>query len=191
MGRNAKNQIAYREVSWPAYESYRGGFLVMFTKHYPIHDQIKVFLYYDISLGHRNGTYNFWLEKFVKLTGVTNVYDIEEEHVESFLTDVSVLYNGQYALNEAEKAIRALRRYYQARGRNINNRGSFVGYNNQSTMQENVDRNRRLVLLREQDPHKWSWRALGKEFKIHFTTAREIHQTQSEKYLKSYPQAKA
>jgi len=150
----------------------------MFKKQSHIHEQIKVFLGYLIRNGNRCGTYNFWLQEFVKLNKVEDVYDIEEGDIENYLTDISVLYQGQHALNESEKAVRALIRFYTARGRNL-------GYNTRMTTQTKNERNRELVRLRMSDPVKWSWRKLGERFQVHFTTAAELFERHEGKYSKN------
>lgn len=64
------------------------------------------------------GTYNFWLREFSKeFEG--SVYNIEKVDVDEFLTKISVLYNGQHALDQANRAMKGLMRYYTARGRNL------------------------------------------------------------------------
>lgn len=147
----------------------------MFKKHKPIHDQIKVFLGYLIKNGNRCGQYNFWLNEFERLTGVEDVYDIEEEDIESFLTDISVLYNGQHALNSSERAVRGLIRFYTARGRSL-------GYDTRMTTQLKESRNKELVRLRASNPEQWTWRALGEKYGVHFTTAKELYLRHRGKY---------
>lgn len=141
-----------------------------FTKSNLLEDQIRVYLAEHIRRGYRDGSYAFWLKEFSKkYHGDAN--DITREDIEDFIIDISVLYHGQYSMNEAERAVRGLQRYYMARGRNV---ASPATLSYPSLMGEKKLRNRELVMMRLKNPEKWSWRALGEYFNIHFTTAKEI-----------------
>lgn len=143
-----------------------------------LRQQIDVFLAYCIRQGNREGTYNYWLNEFTKVYS-GDAYDIPQEAIDEFLFKVSTLYNGQHALNQAERAIRAFMRYYSARSRNLATKpGLLYNYG----VDEKKDRNRELVLLRLSDPEKWSWRKLGAKYEVHFTTAKEIFHTYVSKY---------
>jgi hypothetical protein len=48
----------------------------------------------------------------------------------------------------------------------------------------NEDRNESLVQKRIKDPKKWTWGALGTEFGIHRSVAKQIFERDFEKYAK-------
>lgn len=52
------------------------------------------------------------------------------------------------------------------------------------SMPPKTQRNKELFVKRVQDPQKWSWRALGEHYGIHFTTAKGIFLNTLEKISK-------
>ena len=136
-----------------------------------LHDQIKVYLAHCIKQN-REGGYSFWLRSFSKRY-VGSAEDISDDDIDDFLVDVGALYNGQFSLNQAERAVRGLRTYYTARSRNLE-RAYEKDYDRDMEFAEKKLRNRKLIALRKADPRKYSWRNLGVLFDIHFTTAKDI-----------------
>lgn len=146
-----------------------------------ISKQIEVYLHFCLNNGHIVDNYGYWLKSFAKEFKARNVYDITQASKVEFLTRVAVLHNSQHSLLQAERALNGFTRFYQARSRNLVN-SRELGYTS-SDMEEKMDRNKELVFKRVSDPKKWSWRALGSLYNIHYTTARQIFTVQSPKYL--------
>ena len=157
---------------------------MFFHKPKPIDDQINVFMRWCFRIGHQTGTWRHWLEEFVKTSDLEDVYDVEQEHITQYLSDVSVLYRGDHQLSQAEKAVRSFVRYYIARNRLLSTT-QFARLEQMSITDPKPERNRELVLRRYKDPKKWSWGALSIHYGMTREACRDIYSRHLPKYVKS------
>ncbi len=79
-----------------------------------------------VSMGLRDNVvspnYQRWLDLFVRLTEKTDILDVDDKEEELFLVKVYAIAPTRFEQNSARKAIRGIRRYYGARGRNLRKR---------------------------------------------------------------------
>lgn len=154
---------------------------MFFKPRKPIESQIEVFMNWCFKVGNRGGTWRHWLDEFVRLSETNDIYDIDENAVRQFLSDISVFYRGDHQLIQAEKAIRNLLKFYSSRARKLN---SVSDYDTISKMKAKTKRNEDLVKKRLSDPEKWTWGELGEFFGIDRYTARDLFYRHENKYSK-------
>ena len=128
--------------------------------------------------------YNYWISLFMKKISVIDVADIRPIHIMDFLEYIKDTQGGKHPQIQAEKAVRQFVRFYSARGKMIDNLANIEDElsRNNVTHLANIDRNKDLVIKRINNPQRWTWRALGDYYSIHFTTARQIFLRDVEKY---------
>lgn len=113
-------------------------------------------------------SYAQYLYMFVKVTGVERVDDIREYHRQAFLSSVKDVTSSEHSRLTASMALNVFMRYMTNKEEEHLRRFPLG-------RKPNMDRNIKLVNLRDSDPHTYTFDKLGERFSITKKRAYEIY----------------